>query len=373
MLVQIFQHESVLEAARRRIAAAFDDYENICVSVSGGKDSTVLAHLVLTEAKKRDRRVMVFFLDEEVDYEATIDQIRYIMYEMYPDVAVPMWFQFPFALTNATSLEEGQLIAWEPGKHKIWMRSREPRSIHNIPWEAETITIRNKVKGFGFYDVIENFESHRKDTCFFVGLRAIESPNRWGTVSKHPGHKDWCWTTNKVNGNISAYPIYDWYFQDIWKYIYDNNLRYNRIYDLMWKDGIPAQEIRVSSLIHERSFKAIVELPKYEPKTYDKICARIGGIQVAHIYGKESKMLKCRKLPAAYKSWREYRDFLLATYPDVDKKPIFVRRFSRQLDNEYVSRQQCRQLMLNDYENDLPIRNTEDPRQKTLEKWRALL
>jgi predicted phosphoadenosine phosphosulfate sulfurtransferase len=70
MLVQVFQHESVLEAAKRRISAVFDDFENICVSVSGGKDSTVLAHLVLSEGARRGRRVMIFFLDEEVDYEA---------------------------------------------------------------------------------------------------------------------------------------------------------------------------------------------------------------------------------------------------------------------------------------------------------------
>ena len=371
--IQVFKHESVLDAAKRRISDAFDDFPNICVSISGGKDSTVLAHLVLSEGHRRGRKVLVFFLDEEVDYEATIEQIKYIMFEMFPDVAIPCWYQIPFRLTNATSLTEGQLTAWEPGKHKIWMRSRDARSIQHMPWDPATVTVRNKNKGFGFYDVIDNFENHREDTCFFVGLRAIESPNRWSAVSKNPGHKNWCWTTKKKNGCVSAYPLYDWYFGDIWHYIFENDLKYNRIYDYMWKKGMSIQEIRVSSLIHEKSFKSLTELPEFEPKTFDKLCERIKGIQTANIYGKESVMMKCRKLPKNYKSWREYREFLLETYPDGDKKEIFVRRFSKHLDNDYVARQQCRQLILNDYENDLPIRNLPDPREETIKKWKAIL
>lgn len=378
MLRQIYINENVLDAAKERVSKIFDEFENVCVSISGGKDSTVTAHLVLSEANRRGRQASVFFLDEEVDYAATIDQVKYIMFDMFPDAAAPVWYQFPFHLTNATSLTEGQLIAWEPGKHKVWMRPKDPRSIHAIPWDKSTVTVRNKVKGFGFYDVLENFESHRENTCFCVGLRATESPNRWRAVAKNPGYIDshgdpWFWCTKLKNNCISAYPIYDFNFSDVWRYIYENGLRYNKMYDYMWKKGMHLQEIRVSSLIHEKSFKALTELPSFEPKTYDKLLARIDGIAVGNIYGKDPVMMKARKLPKNYKSWMEYRDFLLTTYPDKEKLPIFLKRFARQLNNNYVARQQCRQLILNDYENDLPIKNEEDPRIKTLEKWRNLL
>jgi hypothetical protein len=29
--------------------------------------------------------------------------------------------------------------------------------------------------------------------------------------------------------------------------------------------------------------------------------------------------------------------------------------------------------MLNDYENNLPVKNTEDPREETIRKWKAIL
>mgnify|MGYP001281112640 CR=1 FL=1 len=84
-------------------------------------------------------------------------------------------------------------------------------------------------------------------------------------------------------------------------------------------------------------------------------------------------MIRVRTLPKNFKSWREYRDFLLETYPDPEKKQIFERRFAKHLDNNYVARQQCRQLILNDYENNLPVDNRPDPREETIKKWRELL
>lgn len=371
MLRQVYINKTVLEAARERVAYIFDEFENIIVSISGGKDSTVLAHLALTEAHERGRKIGIFFLDEEVVYDSTIKQVEYVM-NLYPENTIPLWLQIEFNLTNASSLTETQLKCWERGKHKIWMRSKRSDSIQHPPWDRTKETIRDKNKGFGFYDALENFQNSRQNTAFLIGLRATESPNRWRAVSKNPGYKNIYWCT-RIGRNYNFYPLYDWNFHDVWKYIYDHKLRYSKIYDYMYKKGMGLQEIRVSSLIHEKSFKALVELPEFEPKTFNRLLKRVKGIQVGHLYGKDNKMLRARKLPKNFKNWMEYRDFLLATYPDPEKKEIFVKRFGKHLNNNYVARQQCRQLILNDYENNLPVDNRPDPREATIAKWRALL
>lgn len=126
MIRQTFLKDNVVEATRKRISWIFDEFENIVVSVSGGKDSTVLAHMCLQEAHKRGRRIGIFFLDEEVVYQSTVDQIRYIM-NLYPENTIKMWYQIEFNLTNATSKNETQLKCWEKGKHKIWIAVRKKR------------------------------------------------------------------------------------------------------------------------------------------------------------------------------------------------------------------------------------------------------
>lgn len=379
MSTQRYTDKNVLEAAIERIEFIFDNYETVNCSVSGGKDSTVLCHLALQVAKRKNRQLGIFFFDEEVVYQSTADQIEYLM-ELEPEFTNRLWMQIEFNLTNAVSYEEPFLKAWEAGKSNIWMRKKKKYAIKFAPWPKEKERIINKKIGLDFYAVLENFERMYENTAFLVGLRADESLNRWRTMVKHPvdiaGKKTY-WATKKSKSNISAYPIYDWAFQDIWKYIYDHNLKYSKMYDYMYKKGFNIPEIRLSSLIHERSFKSLCELPEFEPKTYQKLCERIKGIQFAQETGRNKKVFRVQRLPKKFKSWKEYRDFLLLTFPDEEKKKIFEKRFSKHLNNEYVARQQCRQLILNDYENNLPIQNTEDPnelkRKEMIEHYRNIL
>src|SRR5262245_23180477 len=107
MLRQRYTAETVLQAAVRRIAWVFDrveagDLRDVIVSVSGGKDSEVLAHIALCEASRRGRRIGIHLLDEEVMYQSSIDQVDYLMHLM-PEATKKMWVQVPFYLTNATS------------------------------------------------------------------------------------------------------------------------------------------------------------------------------------------------------------------------------------------------------------------------------
>lgn len=364
----------MVQAATRRISQAFDLFDNVIVSVSGGKDSTVLAYLAVKEAARRKQKVGLFFLDEEVVYQSTVEQVEYLM-GLEPEWTNRLWLQVEFRLTNATSLTETQLQCWEAGKHKQWMRPKGKANVIAPMW-GRNPTVRDKRKGFGFYDVIDNFERCFENTAFLVGLRATEGPNRFRAVSKNPvGVKGETLfhATKKGNGCAAVYPIYDWNFHDVWKFIWENEVRYSKIYDMQFRKGIPLPEVRCSSLIHERSFKSLCDLPEFEPKTYDRLLKRIGGIGFANEAGKDRKAFASRKLPKGHKSWRGYRDFLLNTHPDKTSADIFRVRFAKHLDNEYVARQQCRQLMLNDYENNVPVDSDEDPRDQLIAYYRSVL
>jgi predicted phosphoadenosine phosphosulfate sulfurtransferase len=380
MLKQVYSEKTVLEATQERISYLFDEFEQIIVSVSGGKDSTVLAHLALLEAHKRNRKVGVFFLDEEAVYESTIDQIKYLM-SLYPENTTRLWLQVEFNLTNSTSLTAGQLRAWEPGKGELWIHQKKRFAIQHKPWD-EAHEKQNGKNGLGFYEVLENWENSHHNTAFLVGIRAVESMNRWRAVSKSYGYKNIRWATKKPNNNYTFYPLYDWGFNDIWKYLAVNKIRYSKIYDYMYRKGMKLPDMRVSSLIHEKSYKSLVELPEFEPKTYNRLLKRVQGISIGNLYGHDKKMLRVQKLPKNFQSWQSYRDFLLKTYPDVERKGIFEKRFAKHFSCEYVAKQQCRQLVLNDYENNLTVDNKmEDPlevenkrvREEKLKKWMELL
>lgn len=63
----------------------------------------------------------------------------------------------------------------------------------------------------------------------------------------------------------------------------------------------------------------------------------------------------------------------IASLPQKTMYAMTRRYLEYMIGNNYVARQQCRQLILDDYENNLPIRNIPDPRDEKIKKWREIL
>jgi predicted phosphoadenosine phosphosulfate sulfurtransferase len=105
----------------------FEPPEGYYVAFSGGKDSTVLFHLINEEAKKRNRKFILYFQDQEAEYQGTIDFVEWAMTQ--PNV-IPLWYQVPIFMTNAASQQ--QLFLWAWGKGEKWVRDKNQIAIHSI-------------------------------------------------------------------------------------------------------------------------------------------------------------------------------------------------------------------------------------------------
>lgn len=166
----------VLTASRQRIAKVFDDFPRIYVSFSGGKDSTVMLHLVMDEAIKRNRKVGVLFVDLEGQYKLTIEHIQKVISD-YKDHIDLHWVCLPIHLRNAVSQFQPHWICWDDAAKEQWIRPKPPEaSQHQYPFARHGMEFEEFVPQFG------HWYGDGKLTACFVGIRTDESLNRWRTM-----------------------------------------------------------------------------------------------------------------------------------------------------------------------------------------------
>ena len=77
MATQKFTDKSVLEHSLERIRTAYDRFDRVIVSFSGGKDSTAVLNLALEVARERGKLPLeAVFFDEESIHPTTIEYVE---------------------------------------------------------------------------------------------------------------------------------------------------------------------------------------------------------------------------------------------------------------------------------------------------------
>lgn len=307
----------VLTAARQRIARVFDDFDRICVSLSGGKDSTVMFHLVMDEAQARNRRVGMLFVDLEGQYRMTIEHIQRCL-DFYGDLVEPYWVALPLNLRNAVSQYEPQWMCWDPGRHEDWIR--EPPS-SAITDEGLFPFFRRRMEFEEFVPAFNEWFGRGKLSASLVGIRSDESLNRWRTIASvtKQRYEGLAWTTWGGGGSYNVYPIYDWRTEDIWTY----HARYpdrphNGLYDLMHKAGLTIHQQRICQPYGDDQRKGLWLFHVIEPETWGRVVARVSGANQGAIYARESgDILGNQKVtkPAGH-TWQSFAHMLLASMPE---------------------------------------------------------
>jgi predicted phosphoadenosine phosphosulfate sulfurtransferase len=306
---------NVFEASKERIAYTFDNFERIYVSFSAGKDSTVLFHLVAEEAKKRNRKIGVLFIDWECQFDLTIQHAR-TMFELYKDNIDLYWIQLEILTNNATSMIEPVWKSFDENKRELWVREKEPNSIKNakqLPFYYENITFEEFVPLFG------KWYSNNEPCACFVGIRSQESLNRFRAIARGDVKRfnDKKFTVNVVDDLWNIYPIYDWKASDIWTFYGKTGKCFNEVYNMMYRAGLTIHQMRIDEPFGDEARKNLWLYHIIEPKTWAKMIARMNGVNSGALYSQDNGNILGNikiSLPENH-TWESFSKHLLDTMP----------------------------------------------------------
>ena len=331
-MIRSYVQQNVFDALQERLKFIFEEFDNIYVSFSGGKDSGLLLNLVLDYQKKYapEKKIGVFHQDFEAQYTVTTEYIERTFKRIEKDVE-PYWVCLPMATRTALSSYEMFWYPWDDKKQEAWVRPM-PKHDYVINLENNPMTTykyrmhqEDLAKQFGrWYSM-----SHEgKKTVCLLGMRADESMQRYsGFLNKKYGYQDECWISRQFKDVWCASPIYDWSTSDVWHANYLFEYDYNHLYDLYYMAGLSASQMRVASPFNDYSKDSLNLYRVIDPEIWAKLIGRVQGANFACIYGR-SKAMGYRNvtLPEGH-TWESYTKFLLDTLP-VRLRNNYVKKFN---------------------------------------------
>lgn len=311
--------KNVYERAMERIRILFNEFDNIYVSFSGGKDSSVMLNLCIRYMRENHlkRKIGIFHLDYEVQYNETIRYIDRVLKEN-PDLVEVYRICVPFKVSTCTSMYQTYWRPWDDACKEFWVRGMPPGSYtkEDFPfYDDEMWDYDFQILFAQWY----HLQKAAKKTCCLVGIRTQESYYRWKTIygnNRLYMYRKFKWT-HKLSDNIyNAYVIYDWLTTDVWiangRFKWD----YNRLYDLYYQAGVPLEKQRVASPFLSAAQESLSLYRAIDPDMWGKMVCRVNGVNFTALYGHTSVVARHKvTLPPGH-TWESYMKFLLSTLPE---------------------------------------------------------
>lgn len=337
-MIRQYNKLNVYDALMNRLDYLFNEFENIFVSFSGGKDSGLLLNILLDFRKKYypDRRIGVFHQDFEAQYTVTTEYVERTFARLEKEPLTDLyWVCLPMATRTCFSSYQMYWYPWDETKEELWIRP--------MPNHPYVINLENNPMTTYHYrmhqeDLAKQFSrwyrlSHGKEkTVCLLGIRADESLQRFSAIlNKKHGYNGECWISKQFKDTYAASPMYDWSTSDVWhanaKFGYD----YNQIYNLFYMAGLNPSQMRVASPFNDSAKESLNLYRVIDPEVWTKLVGRVKGANFGAIYGK-TKALGYRHLtlPEGH-TWESYTKFLLDTLP-TRLKNNYIKKFKTSLE-----------------------------------------
>lgn len=271
----------VFEAARQRMKYVYENFDDVVISWSGGKDSSACLELAREAAYEQGKLpIKVMFLDEEVIYPETLD----LCYAHMAETDIEFyWVCVPSIYRNACSEVEPDFIPFDPTKKDLWTHMPPESAIWPAGFDENGLPNMTtwRVPPSIPKRIIQEFWGGKgRKVANITGLRTQESYMRYSGIMSSVG-----FITKPENGIYGVRPIYDWSASDIWLAIKENKWAYNKAYEKLWRAGGNPVSTRVAPLFHAEAAMNLRTVMLFWPEFWHLVRNRVRGAHAVAIHG----------------------------------------------------------------------------------------
>ena len=202
--------ENVYQLVQKRLKFLFNEFDNIYVSFSGGKDSGVLLNLCIQYIREHnlDRKIGVYHMDYEAQYQMTTEYVEQTFRENQ-DILEIYHVCVPFKVVTCASMFQTYWRPWDESMHAHWVRPM-PKNCY----KKEDFPFYNEeMWDYTFQTSFASWYHKKHDavrTCCLVGIRTQESLDRWRTIhgnNRLNSYHNLMWTRRLGYDLYNAYPM----------------------------------------------------------------------------------------------------------------------------------------------------------------------
>lgn len=304
--------KNVLDLSLERIRYLYDSFDSVVVTFSGGKDSTVAMQLTAMVAEELGRLpVTVIHFDEEAIPPDTVEYLERVDADPKFDLK---WYCVPVKHVNFCSRDEPFWFPWNPDKRDLWVRPLPEQALTEtpipLPWPHDLGGQRGVGDLTPYILPVEDWGS----TALILGIRAQESFNRYRAVTNRL-RDNWITHRSDMPHMHSAYPIYDWQTEDIWRAIREFGWDYNTTYDKQKLCGLTAVNQRICQPFGQQPVYDLWTWRVLWPESWDALTTRVPGASTASRYCHTALYGKGSGLIEAEAGWKAQIKFYLDRHP----------------------------------------------------------
>lgn len=292
----------VLTEARKRIHHILDIHDSAAVCFSGGKDSLATLHLVKEVYEERGLgKVEVIFRDEEFIPSSVTD---FVASYRNADWMNLNYFTIPLASSLFVLGKVKDYIQWDENREHI---REKPDYAINLKDDEKGLVLDQ----FTCDAYISNRLGLRGKVAFINGIRASESLIRLRSSVEKINEN---YINKSSSKNVSmCKPIFDWEENDVFKYFYENDIKYCPIYDgQIWS----RQLLRVATPLVSESAKKFYKLKELDPVLYQQCVNAFPEMEVQSRYWNEYQRYSKKQAVENSKSLVTIRNWIAQNIKD---------------------------------------------------------